>query len=274
MRKHKMVDLPAELMAGVATPAPTVYKEPRKSTNRRRERSVRAEPEASKALTVIKDRKHVADWRKYLRPRYLKYSDGRIRVLPKQLSHEYVATLSASGGPFFGNAFTLPLSRDHLQDAEYWPQGKKRGYCIDAATQWDMFKLFLKTVPEPGIYIISVELLTPQLKQIVFTMMMHAVYACDCKKVKWAGLYSTHRDTLRDDKPVLDALVISNCHEGMDQTKFTKLRDMLHVYSNIPVFLIVDGVDGLEFAMAYLRQIPKMILKVGDYRPPTYIRTV
>lgn len=274
MHRRHVEDLPPELRAGMAE-EPRREKVYRKSTRSRLPAPV-AQPKApgKEVATRNKPPLQPMDWRNYLRPRYLQHKDGRIKVLPKQLAHEFASTLAASGGPFFANAFTLPLSRYQLQDAEYWPEGRKRGYRIDADTQWDMFKLFLKTAPEPGLYIVSTDVLTPQLRQIVYTMLMHTVYALECKHVKWIGLYSTHRDQLRDDKPILDALVVGNVHEGMDPTKYSKLRDILHIYSAIPIFLIVDGVDCLEFSMRYLHEIPKLVMRIGEARQPKYLHTV
>jgi hypothetical protein len=130
----------------------------------------------------------------------------------------------------------------------------------------------LRIKPEAGVYIISSEVRGTPLKQIVFTLLMHTTYALNAKHVRWAGLYSTFRDTLRDDKPILDVLVLGNIHADMDSTKWTKLRDLLHIYSAIPIFLVLDGVDPLQFALKDLHIIPRMVLNIGVPRMPKYIR--
>jgi hypothetical protein len=286
MPRHKLLqepDLPTELMSGLQDEIDRVKKARRYNPDDddgqiiepdvkyRRGRATAVQKVTAVALT---DNKYKS-WRNLLRPRYVRVDQsGRVRIVPTALHAQHVMTLSASGGPYFGNAFTFPLSRNNLQDAEYWPEGKKRGYCVDVNVQWDMIRFLLRVRPESGVYIVSSEIRGLHLKQIVFTLLMHTTYALNAKHVRWAGLYSTFRDSLRDDKPILDALVLDNIHAGMDNTKWTKLRDVLHIYSAIPVFLVMDGLSPLEFAMKDLHIIPRMILNIGTPGVPKYIKSI
>lgn len=278
MRNKSQETPPIELLAGVddGKTFPDTYREEGvkldhgDSTKRRNNRSHVVERKITSVALI--DNKYKT-WRNLLRPRYIRVENGNIKIIPASLNHQHIATLSSSGGPYFATTFTLPLSRNDLQDAEYWPEGKKRGYCVDLETQWDMLRYLFRVKPEAGIYIISSETRGLQVRQIIFTLLMHTTHALNAKHVRWAGLYSTHRDSLRDDKPPLDVLVLGNLHSDMDQIKLTKLRDLLHIYSSIPVFLAIDGEDPLAFAMKYLHVAPRMVLNIGMTRLPKYIKS-
>jgi hypothetical protein len=273
---------PSELMVGVVEESPSAQLRKRRALAMG-PRVVDAEPlHISEAPSVTagnkplysRVRKRKPDWRNMLRPRYIKLEPHRIRVVPEMLNPQTTVVLSASGGPFFSKGFTLPLSESQLSEARYLPPGKKREMRVDVATQWDMFRMFFRKAPEPGVYIIGAAIRTIAVRQVVFSMFMHATQALQAKTVQWVGLYGSYRETLRDDRPRLDALVIGNVHDGMDNVKYSKLRDLLHIYSAIPVILVVDGVDPLEFAITQLRTAPKAIVNIGSARIPSYIRHV
>ena len=215
------------------------------------------------------------DWRNLLRPRFIKSSrNGAVQIVPRRLSYTHATTLSNTGGPFYSKTFNLPISQASLTDAEYYPPDKKRGYVVSKEIQWNELRLFFRTTPEPGLYVVSSDIRDNRLQQTVFTLVMQMVYSLDCRNVRWGGLYGSYKDDLREEQPKLDCLVIANIHDGMDNIKFTKLKDLTYIYSSIPIILVLDGVDPLEFCMKYLHQAPTMLLKIGYTKLPTYIHRI
>jgi hypothetical protein len=84
----------------------------------------------------------------------------------------------------------------------------------------------------------------------------------------WWPVYGGRWDKLRDDEPWrtslgrVGLLVISNVAENSTPDKIEKVVDLLHMYSNIPRVLIVDGVDPLEFAASRLYRRPSRVVYV------------
>jgi hypothetical protein len=202
--------------------------------------------------------------RSLLRPRYIKSVRGVAKVFPRSLHIDHATTLGSTGGPFYSKVYTLPLSSHALCDVDYYPEGSRTGYKVDKITQWEMFRWFFRLEPQSGIYVISTPINDYRTKQIVFAMLMHMVSVLDCRNVRWTGLYGGLHDDITDNRPSLDAMVLGNIHDGMSNHKFTKLKDILHIYSTIPTILICDGLNPLEFSIKYLQSAPRMVLNIDS----------
>jgi hypothetical protein len=208
----------------------------------------------------------------WLRPRYIKVIDDKLHVTPRLLAYSTRTTLDGSGAPVFDKPYILPISENSLYDAEYHKNDRKR-YMIDSVRQWRMFKEFFRKQPEPGLYVITAEIRNRPVLQVLVTMLMHAVQATGCRQVHWRSLYSV-REASVDKFNSRDVLVLSNVHDQMDDVKFTHLRDLLDRFREHPVFILVDGIDPLEFSLSYVRIVPKLVLSIGWTRVPVFIRQI
>lgn len=82
----------------------------------------------------------------------------------------------------------------------------------------------------------------------------------------WWPVYGGRYDKLRDDESWrtslgrVGMLVISNVAENSTPEKIEKVVDLIHMYSNVPRVVIVDGVDPLEFSVSRLHRRPSRVV--------------
>lgn len=82
----------------------------------------------------------------------------------------------------------------------------------------------------------------------------------------WWPVYGGRWDRLRDEESWrtslgrIGMLVISNVAENSTPEKLEKVVDLIHMYSNIPRVVIVDGADPLEFSVTRLHRRPSRVL--------------
>lgn len=169
--------------------------------------------------------------------------------------------ISAAGGTLYAKDTMLELTRSMVWPCAYGLEANQ--VTIDPVSQIKSYLSTLEKWHQGGwIFAVGFETFYPDTSKYLNPFIYSAVNgdSCQIRKIAlFAGReYQTEECSM---------LIVDNIHPGMTEAKLTRLYDLLYMHKDIPVVLVIHGMDPLSFCRDIIHRTVKGCLFVKSPTP-------